>query len=116
MRPAHLKPVLEHLDSPRMLLNRMTYSPYDPSNDHHAHNAKIELKSAVDYFEMTGDTFRQHWQADQAIDAMRASCRLDDPIAFEDARRDALRAIDDLETSLTITGPNDLARAMGLAF
>lgn len=116
MRPAHLKPVLDHLDSPRMYLNRMSHSPYDPSNDQHAHNAKAALRSAVDYFVMTGDTFRQHRQADLAIDAVHTSCRRNDQIAFEDARRDALRAIDDLEASLTISGPNDLARAMGLVF
>jgi len=115
MRASHLQPLLEHLDMAKAFLNRMTPSPYDPSNDLHARNAKAMLKNAVAYFEETEDTFKHAHLAGQAIDTVRASYRFDAGLAFEEARQDALRAMDDLETSLTIAGPNALARAMGLA-
>lgn len=116
MRPPHLEPLLEPLDAAKTLVNRMTSSPYDPSNDPHARNAKAMLQNTIAYFEQTEDTFKHHRLADRAIEAVRASCRLDNPNSFREARADALRAIDDLEASVTIAGPNDLARAMGLAF
>lgn len=114
MRPPHLQQLLEYLDTSRTLINRMTSSAFDPSNELHAYNAKAMLKNGAVYFEQTENTLKDQWEAERAIDALLDSCGRHDPLAFEDAKAVALRAVDDLEVSLTIASPNNLARAMGL--
>ena len=111
-------PLVDWIAGARSMIGRL--SGFDV--DQLAYNSKVLLGTARQYVRSTAISDEAFEEANQRIDRLRQqvsghlglSERERD--AVEDARRDALMAIDQLEAALADARPSDLADALGMGW
>lgn len=111
-------PLVDLISDARSMIGRL--SGFDA--DQLAHNSKVSLDTARQYVRPTGASDQAFGEAIQCIDYLRRqvsghlSLLERERDVIEDARRDALTAIDQLEARLTNARPSDLADALGMGW
>jgi hypothetical protein len=111
-------PLVDWISGARSMIGRLSGIDADQL----AHNSKVSLDTARKYVRPTGASDQAFGEAIQCIDHLRR--QVSDHLSLsererdviEDARRDALAAIDQLEATLADARPSDLADALGMGW